>query len=113
MCTNTPGGHSCSCAPGFSLGADGRTCSDTGVLGLCYAAWGPGQCSNPSQVIDIFTLISILCVFNICIISIISTGGGDQVQLLLLRRHLHPASAAGLGQPLLALPRPRYTEYLY
>ena len=66
VCTNTPGGHSCSCAPGFSLGADGRTCSDTGVLGLCYAAWGPGQCSNPSQVIYLLQFLIVSNIYTGC-----------------------------------------------
>ena len=46
-CTNTDGGFQCQCVQGFSLGTDGRTCTDS-VPGLCYAVYQPGKCSNPS-----------------------------------------------------------------
>ena len=37
----------CQCNSGFTLGPDGRTCTDS-VLSPCYAMYRNGQCNNPS-----------------------------------------------------------------
>ena len=47
-CINTDGAFQCKCDTGFTLGTDGRTCTDS-LPGMCYAIYQPGKCGNPSS----------------------------------------------------------------